>query len=189
MASDDLRALLNLPEILAAARPKMRTIPATTYTPEPTAGDPDPEPITVPERTEVYVEPTSLPEEIAPGGQVDLVAQVNLLHARLGQIGDTYTRVAVGRAVVTSGVYTIGQSFDVTITFDTPALAVPESGWVQIQPAIAWMGRTKAVVKAGSFTTAGCTVTVTALNAIAPSPGDPITYEAVALYNYTPPVS
>lgn len=190
----DLRKVLDLAAVLANARPKMRTIPATTYTPAPTTEDPNPEPIPVPERTEVYVDPAELPEAVTTTDgrgrpALDLGAQLALLQARVAQMGDARTRVAAGRATVTSGVYLAGATFEVPILFDTPALAVPESGWVQIQPAIAWLGRTKAVVKEGSFTKTGCTITVTALNAISLAAANPITYEIVALYSYTPPVT
>ena len=95
------------------------------------------------------------------------------------------TRVAIGRATLTSGVYLASSSpIDVPIVFDSPPPVVPESGWVQVQPGVIHLGKTRAVIKDGSITAAGCTITVNFLAPVTFSAVQPATYEAVCLYTF-----
>lgn len=184
--AEDLRSLLDPLAVVRAARPQWREVPERIFTPAPTEEVPDPEPVVVPGYTEAYTDPADLPDVIADEG-IDLAAQIALVQAALAQLTDKRTRVAVGRITLTSGTYQAGATIDLPIVFDEPALAVPESGWVQVQPGVAWMGRTRAVVLSGSITATGCTVRVTVIAATVPSSAQPITYEAVCIYSYAAP--
>lgn len=186
---EDLRWLLDPLAVLRAARPKWRTVEEQTVIPEATPEVPDPEPIVTPEYTEVYVDAEDLPEEIAPEDEVgvSLGAKIALVAGALAQQTDKSALVAVGRVTRTSGLLLPGGTVNLSVTFDTEALAVPESGWVQIQASIAWLGKTYAVVVPGSITSTGCTVRVTALDTVVFTPSDFVTYEAVCLYTYAPP--
>lgn len=185
---DDLRARFNPLDWILAARPKWRTIPESTVTPPATPENPDPEPIVTPERTEAYTDPGDLPDEVASGAELSLGGQIALVQAALAQQVDKRIRVAIGRRSLTNGVPLLaGATANLTVTFDTEALDVPEPGWVQIQPAIAWMGKTTAIVVPGTVTTEGCTVRVTALDVVVPDSSNPITYEAVCPYLYVEP--
>lgn len=146
------------------------------------------EDIEVPARTVLTPDLSGLPEELlGPEGQPAIPAIVAYLWATVQQRSAARVRVAIGRATVTSGTLLVGATLDVAITFDAPALAVPESGWVQQQSAVAWLGRTKATIVEGSITTTGCTVRVTALNTVALSVANPIAFEAITIYAYTEP--
>ncbi len=173
--------------LIRAASVGIRMVPASSYLPIPTEADPDPQPVPIPAQKRIVLDPGTLPDrlEIADGQPVDLAALVAVIWGALQQKDAARTRVAVGRTTLASGVYLAGATIDLPITFDIPPLSVPESGWVQLQPAIAWLGRTKAVVKEGSITATGCVVTVTALAAITPTAVNPITYEAVCVYTYS----
>jgi hypothetical protein len=187
MAADDLRALLDPWAALLAARPKQRIVPAQTYTPAPLPNLPDPEPVTIPERTELYVDPASLPEELTAAGSVSINALVATLHSAVAWMWDKQEiRAVTGRITLTSGLYQPGV-YDFPVTWDAAPLKVPAGGIVATNAGVAWQGRTHAKIKTGSITSAGCTVTMTVVSATVPTSGQPLTMEAQALYLYLPP--
>lgn len=188
----DLRAVLDPLLALAAARPRIRDIPAQTIAPpdpavvgEEASGLP---PVVIPARVEITPDPATLPPQVlADNGQPDLHKMLALTMAAVAQVTDRRVRVATGRTTLATGVYLAGQGVTLDVAFDTPALAVPESGWVQTQPAVAWLGRTRAVIVDGSITDVGCRIRVTALSPITPTALNPITFDVVAIYSYAPP--
>lgn len=186
--SDDLRSILDPLAAVVAARPRWRIIPGITYVPDGTEADPTPEPVTEPERTELYTAPADLPHEVAADGTVDLVAQVALLQAAVAQLhADVQIRTVSGRATLTSGIHQARQTFELPVLWDEAPLRVPTGGLVSMQPAIAWLGRTTAHVKPGSLSAKGCTVIVSVLSTVVPTVATPITYEVSGIYFFVPP--
>lgn len=185
--SDDLREILDPLAAVLAARPRFRQVAATTITPPVTPEQPAPVPIVTPARTEAFTAPGDLPDATVTDDDLDLGAQVALLQAAVAQLwGDLEIRTVAGRFTQTSGVYTAGASYELLIGWDSTPPRTPTGALVSIQSYIGWQGRVTAKVKAGEVSSAGCTVTVSVLNAITPDAARPITFEVSGLYFYVP---
>lgn len=194
---DDLRAILDPLATIRAARARKFVYTAeTTYTPPATEQDPDPTPVDVEAPTRIGLLAEELPPELtfempeAAGGAVaslSIPATVGLLWGALGQMQDQEIRSVAGRVAVPNGAMLAGATVDLSVAWDEAPLEVPTGGVVTVYAAIAWLGRTTALIVPGSITATGCTVRVRALAAVSPSAGNPITVEATALYLYAPP--
>lgn len=169
-------------------------------TPPPTEDDPNPAPVPVEAPTRIGVLAEELPGVLVAqstdgrGGtvaSVDLGSWIGMLHGAVWQILNREEHVAVGRVTVSSSEprepWSAGTTHEVTVAWDAPPLAVPDSGAVIVYAAAPWLGRTTAKIVPGSVTAAGCTITVTVLATVAPSTAQPITYEVQAPYDYFPP--
>lgn len=196
MVSDDLRNLLNPIAAVVAARSRWRTIPGYTYNPPGTEADPDPEPVTVPERTEAYIDPADLPPEIVEDGTASLNEQVALLQAAVAQLyGDIQIRSVAGKTTLTAVPAGVGLTWDageqatLPIVWSSAPLRTPTYADVEVDAPIALLGRTTAQVVAGSITDTGCTIRVTntSVAPVLPTAVSPITYTARALYVFLPP--
>lgn len=196
MSDDDLRSLLDPIAAILAARPKWREVPESTYTPPATPEEPDPEPIVTPARTELYVDPADLPDEVTGMGGVDLGAQLALLQSMVAWLWSSQQiRMATGRVTLTaippgtSPTWTAGETADLPVLWDAPPLIVPVDGDVEVEATLVWQGKTTGQVKAGSITSTGCTVTVKNVSGsvVVPTSSQPITYIVRAQYLYLPP--
>lgn len=198
MSDDDLRSLLNPVQAILAARPKWREVPESSWTPPATPEEPDPEPVVIPARTELYVDPADLPPEVVSqaGDGVNLGAQLALLQSMVRWLWTSQQiREATGRVTLTAippgtaPTWAAGESADLAVTWDATPLIVPADGDVEVDAAIAWAGKTSAVVKPGSITSTGCTITVKNISGsvVVPVAAQPITYIVRALYLYLPP--
>lgn len=196
MADEDLRRLIDPLAAVVGARPRWRTIPGFTYTPPGTEAEPDPAPVTVPARSEAYVDPADLPAELAGDGAVSLNEQVALLHAAVAQLfGDIEIRSVSGSVVVSSvpaglgPTWGPGESATVPVVWSTPPLRVPVHADVEVSAPIALLGRTAGEVVPGSITVEGCTVRVHNISAtpVVPTAATALTFTARALYFYLPP--
>lgn len=196
MADDDLRKLIDPLAAVVAARPRWRTIPGFTYTPPGTEAEPDPAPVTVPERSEAYVDPAELPHELISDGAVSLNEQVALLHAAVAQIfGDIEIRSVSGSVVVSSVPPGLGPTWDggesatVPVTWSSPPLRLPAHADVEVSAPIALLDRTAGEVVPGSITMQGCTVRIRNISAVpvVPTVATALAFTVRALYLYLPP--
>lgn len=189
MSNGDLRALLDPIAALLAARPRYREVPATVYQPPPDEDGELPPPVTVPARTELYVDPAELPDVVSPDGEaISLAAQVALVHSMLAWIWDEMQlRSVAAQHILATGPYLTGHVLELDLTWTEPPAATPTSAQVSINAPIAWLGRTTASVKPGSVTALGCTIVVQVLNTISPNPSNPIVYDAQGTYFWVPP--
>lgn len=196
MSGDDLRGLLDPIAAILAARPKWRELPETSYTPPATPEEPDPEPIVTPARTELYVDPADLPDEATGMGGVDLGAQLALLQSMVAWLWSSQQiRQVVGRVTLTAippgtaPTWAAGETADLAVMWDSAPLIVPADADVEVDAAVAWAGKTTGVVKPGSITSTGCTITVKNISGsvVVPVSAQPITYIVRGLYLYLPP--
>lgn len=193
MADDDVRALFDPIAILRAARPKFREVPEQTYTPPATAGDPDPAPVTVPARTEVYTDPADLPDEVKVDGTVDLITQLGIVQAGLARVvADLQIRTVFASTTLAPTVpltLAAGSTRDVALTWATPPLAHVLGAVARLDVGVAWQGKVTGHVKDGSVTDTGCTVTVTVVGVgtVVITTALPLTVNADGLYLYWPP--
>ncbi|RTL65900.1 MAG: hypothetical protein EKK42_20355 [Pseudonocardiaceae bacterium] len=191
----DARSILDLRKIVADARPKVRQIPETSYTPPATDGDPNPVPVTVPARMEVYTDPDDLPAVMTgSSGTVDLAAQVSVLQALVVRmLEDMQIRRVVGRVTLAPTVPVVYQPssppVEFPVTWDTVPLEKPTGGTCIVNAAISWLGKVSATVKPDSLSMTGCTVVMKPLATVVPNTANPITIEVQAEYFYLPPYS
>lgn len=185
--SDDLREILDPIAAILRARPKWRHVPEQVIEQPPDAeGDPRP-PVTLPARTEVYVDPAELPEEIVENGGVDLGAQLAVVQSMLAWIWDEMQFRSVTAQYALTGVHLAGQEVEIPVTWDQVPAKTPTSATVTINAPIAWLGRTSARVDPDTVTATGATLVVTVLNAINPGENNPIVYDVAGTYFWVPP--
>ena len=186
----DLRAALDPLAAVRAARGLIRTVPASWWKPPPTEDNPDPAPVETPERTEVFVDPAQLPEEIAPAGNVDLGAQVAMLQAAVAQWTDLEIRTVHGSVTFASTLNWSGNSTrDIAVTWSSTPLAPVKGAVARVDASIVAGGRVKAEVKPESITQTGCTVTVSVVGtgAVVITSALPLTVTVTGLYLYFAP--
>lgn len=182
--------------IVKAALVKAEVIPETTYTPPGTANDPNPEPVTVPARTVIAPLLDALPDVLktADGLHYDLGGAVGMLWALLQSME---IRTVTGHVTLTAipggvggTIWAAGASFEKPITWDVAAPEEPTGVLVSAEAGILSAGKTVATLKAGTATTTGATLVcknVSGGNVIV-NASNPITYNAQAMYLYTPPL-
>lgn len=185
--SEDLRELIDPISAVLRARPRWRQVPEQVVEQPPDSdGNPRP-PVTYPARTEIYVDPAELPEEIAAGEGVNLGAQVAMVQSMLAWIWDEMQFRSVTAQGMLRGTYLAGQEVEIPVTwYETPE-KTPTSAAVTINAPITWLGRTSARINQDSVTATGATVIVSVLNAITPGETNPIAYDVTGTYFWVPP--
>lgn len=185
--SDDLRELLDPIAAVLGARPKWRQVPEQVVEQPPDSEGEPRLPVVIPARTEVYVDPDELPEEITDGGGVNIGAQIAVVQSMLAWIWDKMQFRSVTAQHVLTGTYLAGREVEVPLTWDETPEKTPTSASVTINAPIAWLGRTSARIKPGSVTVTGATVVVYIVSTIAPGSSNPITYDVTGTYFWVPP--
>jgi hypothetical protein len=182
--------------IVKAATVKAEVIPESTYIPPGTANDPDPDPVTVPARTVIAPLLAELPDILkSPDGEsYSLNDSVGMLWALLQSL---QIRTVTGHVTLTAvpggvggTIWAAGASFEKPIVWDAAAPETPTGVLVSAEAGILSAGKTVATLKAGTATTTGATLVcknVSGGNVIV-NASNPITYNAQAMYLYTPPL-
>lgn len=183
--SADLRALLDPLASVRAARPRWRVVPDRTYVPDPFPGDPDPAPVVIPGRTEVFTAAADLPDEVVSPQGVDLGGQIALVAAALAQYTDVVLRPASAEITLPA---TFAANTDVDIAaawVDGPTQTVPVA--VSVLPLGPSPLQVRAITaRALTTTVTGVTVRFRARRAVLGlDPED--RYVVHAIYSHTPP--
>lgn len=186
--SDDLRELLDPISAVLRARPKWRRVPERAIEQPPDSDGNPRSPVTIPARTEVYVDPAELPAEVAEDGSVDLGAQLAVVQSMLAWIWDEMQlRTVTARYVLDDGPYLAGRTLEIPVTWDETPQKTPTSATAAVNASIAWLGRTAPSIKPGSVTATGATLVVRVLSAISPNANNPIVYDVTGTYFWVPP--
>lgn len=180
--------------VVRAAAITPETVPERTYQPPPTAGDPDPAPVTLPAQTRLATTLDALPDILKPGGNLDLAAAVAVLwqleHSRELRAVTGHVTLTATPPTIPVGTWANGMTAELPVTWDEQPPVTPTTGIVVVEAGVAWLGRTAARVKPGSITPTGCVVLATAVGIVpvTPSTGQPINYSVQGLYLFTPPL-
>lgn len=183
--------------IIKAALVKVQQIAASSFTPPATPELPSPQPIAIPAVTRLTPVLSDLPDILksANGENYDLSGAVALIWAMLQSME---IRTVTGHVTVSTipggvggSIWAANASFDKPITWDTPSPEVPSGVLISAEAGILSAGKTVAVLKAGTATTVGATLTCTNISGgnVIVNSTNPITYNAQALYIYTPPLA
>ncbi len=182
--------------VIKAALVKVQEIPASSFTPPATPDQPDPQPIVIPAITRLIPVMANMPDILksADGEFYDLSGAVALIWAMLQSMEIRSVTGHVTISTIPGGVggtiWAANASFDKPITWDTPAPETPTGVLINAEAGVLSAGKTIAVVKDGTATTVGATLTCTNVSGgnVIVNSTNPITYNAQALYIYTPPL-
>jgi hypothetical protein len=183
--------------IIKAALVKVQEVPPSSFTPPATPDLPDPQPIVIPAKTVLSPVIASMPDIIksADGEFYDLNGAVSLIWAMLQSMEIRTVTGHVTVSAIPGGVggtiWAAGAAFDKLITWDTAAPETPTGVLVSAEAGVLTAGKTIAVVKDGTTTAVGATLTCTNISggSVVVNASNPITYNAQALYIYTPPLA
>jgi hypothetical protein len=180
--------------IVRAARARVKIIPGgPSVTPPPTPDNPDPQPVAVPPRVVIGPPSDTIPDLLkGPDGGLTLGAGLGMLWALFQSLE---IRAVTGHLTLTAPpnggpLWPAGQAAEKPITWDEPAPETPTGVLISAEAGILSAGKTVAVLKPGTATSTGATLVLQNLSgtAVAVNPANPITYNAQALYLYTPPL-
>ncbi len=182
--------------IIKAASVKVQEIPASSFTPPATPEVPDPQPVVIPAITRLTPVLSALPDLLKSGNgeNYDLSGAVALIWAMLQSMEIRTVTGHVTLSTIPGGVggsiWAAGASFEKPITWDTPAPEAPTGVLISAEAGVLSAGKTIAVVKDGTATSIGATLTCTNVSGgnVIVNSTNPITYNAQALYIYTPPL-
>lgn len=183
--------------IIKAASVKVQEVPAGSFTPPATPDVPDPQPIVIPAITRLTPVMANMPDILksVDGQYYDLSGAVALIWAMLQSME---IRTVTGHVTVSTipggaggTIWAAGDSFDKDITWDVAAPEVPTGVLISAEAGVLTAGKTVATVKPGTATTTGATLTCTNISGgnVIVNTNNPITYNAQALYIYTPPLA
>jgi hypothetical protein len=182
--------------IIKAALVKVEEVAATSFTPPATPDLPDPQPIVIPAKTVLAPVITALPDVLksADGENYSLSGAVALIWAMLQSME---IRTVTGHVTVSTipggaggSIWAANASFDKPITWDVVAPESPTGVLINAEAGVLSAGKTVAVLKPGTATAVGATLTCTNISGgnVVVNATNPITYNAQALYIYTPPL-
>jgi hypothetical protein len=179
--------------IVRGAKARIRVIPAQTVTPPTTPGAPDPTPIVVPERRVLGPADADIPDALrGVNGTFSQGAGLGLLWALLQSLE---IRAVTGHLTITAppagGVsWPSGGVAEKLIVWDQEAPEAPTGVLISVEAGLLTAGKTVGVLKPGSATRTGATLILTNVSGgpVIPSATSPITYNAQALYLWTPPM-
>lgn len=180
--------------VVRAALPRLKILPGgTSATPPATPDMPSPQPITVPDRTVIGPPSADIPDIVkGPDGGLSLGAGLGMLWALLASLE---IRVVTGHLTliappVGGAVWAPGQSAEKPIAWDSPAPVPPTGVLIAAEAGVLAAGKTTAVLKPGTATARGATLVLTNVssNGVVVTATSPITYNAQAMYLWTPPL-
>lgn len=182
--------------IIKAASVKVQEIAASSFTPPATPDAPDPQPIVIPAITRLSPVMANMPDILksADGQYYDLNGAVALIWAMLQSMEIRAVTGHVTVSTIPGGVggtiWAANASFEKTITWDVAAPETPTGVLINAEAGVLSAGKTVATLKPGTATTTGATLTCTNVSGgnVVVNSSNPITYNAQALYIYTPPL-